>query len=186
MIRGFFFDLDGTLVDTHRANYEAYKLALADYNVAIDFEVFKTTIGMQANNFLPIIAPSLSEDSYGDIAVKKTQYYKNLVHLSTLNTTLFEFIKSVNEHYKTALVTTARKANAEAILQHHDLDKYFDITVTVEDVAVSKPHPDAYLLALQKLNLQASEVITFEDSKVGIDAAKSAGIAVIEIQEFAL
>ena len=50
MIKGFFFDLDGTLVDTHHANFEAYKRALQDFGVDISFDDFKKTIGMQAKS----------------------------------------------------------------------------------------------------------------------------------------
>lgn len=186
MIKGFFFDLDGTLVDTHQANYEAYKRALADANVDITFEEFKKYIGEQAKDFLPKLAPSLSEEGITEVATAKAGYYKELAHLSRLNETLYEFVRTMSKDYVTALVTTAKQKNAETILQHHNLKNYFNIIITAEDVENTKPSPEAYQLALRKSGLKNNEVITFEDSEVGRAAAEAAGIPVVMIRDFAV
>lgn len=186
MIRGFFFDLDGTLVDTHEANYEAYKRALADHGVDITFNDFKRTIGMQAKDFLPKLAPNLDKDAHEAIAHLKAGYYKDLIHLSTLNKALHGFMHSMSEHYTTALVTTAKHANAMAVLEYHEIKGYFDHIITANDVVKSKPAPDGYILALERTGLKASEVIAFEDSDVGRQAAEAAGISVVMVREFAV
>jgi beta-phosphoglucomutase-like phosphatase (HAD superfamily) len=80
MIRGFLFDLDGTLVDTHKANYEAYKRALADFGLDLTWERFKPSIGHQAKAFLPKLAPGLTEEQYAEIRERKAKYYLELMH----------------------------------------------------------------------------------------------------------
>src|SRR4051812_46163560 len=121
MIRGFLFDLDGTLVDTHRANFEAYKRALAHFGMDLTWERFKPSIGHQAKSFLPRIAPGLSDEQYAEIRDFKAQYYRDLVHLTEANLPLIEFMRTMAVHYPVALVTTARRPNATAILEHHNL-----------------------------------------------------------------
>jgi len=184
MIRGFFFDLDGTLVDTHRANYRAYKQALADFGFEIEWQDFQKSIGHQARTFLPWFAPGLSAASYGQIADKKKEYYRSEIAHTNLNIRLVKFMESMKPSHKIALVTTAKRENAEAVLKHHGLSEYFDIVITAEDVSQSKPNPECYKLALKRASLQPKEVVAFEDSSVGVVAAEKAGIAVIKIEGF--
>lgn len=184
MIKGFFFDLDGTLADTHAANFEAYRRALLDIHIAITFEDFKKTIGQQAQTFLPLLAPGLSKEEYAAIAARKATYYKNLVHLSVLNVHLLRLIHSLQSELTIALVTTAKRKNAEAVLRHHGIADIFDVIVTADDVETSKPSPECYHLALRTAGLKPSEVIAFEDSETGIKAAETAGIAVVVIRDF--
>lgn len=186
MIKGFFFDLDGTLVDTHGANFEAYRHALSDFGVELTFGAFKKSIGHQAKEFLPWFAPNLTAEQYEEVAQLKKRYYKDAAHISVLNEQLAQFISAIKPNHIVALVTTAKKENAETILRHHNLMALFDEIVTAEDVKVSKPSPDAYLIALEKTGLRADEVVAFEDSQPGIDAAKAASIAVIEVKDFQL
>ncbi len=184
MIRGFFFDLDGTLVDTHMANYEAYRRALEDYGVSISFEEFKKSIGHQAKTFLPWFAPGLADDDYEDMAQKKKEYYKEAVQQSVLNVSLVDFMKKIQPNNTIVLVTTAKKDNAMTVLKHHGLSEVFDFVITAEDVDKSKPHPECYEKALKKAKLKPEEVIAFEDSEPGIKAAESAGIAALLIKDF--
>lgn len=184
MIRGFFFDLDGTLVDTHNSNFEAYRRALLDFGVELTFDQFRKSIGHQAKVFLPWFAPGLESDDYERIAQKKKEYYKEAARLSIVNEQLVRFIASVKPDHAIALVTTAKRDNAQTILEHHKLGRLFDVVVTAEDVLASKPSPEAYLIALRKTGLGPKEVVAFEDSQPGLEAATAAGIAVIQVKDF--
>jgi beta-phosphoglucomutase len=176
MIKGFFFDMDGTLVDTHEANYVAYKKALADFNIAI---------GQQANDFLPQLAPTLNRDDYDSLAAKKAEYYKESLELSKANAELVRFLHMISQDHVTVLVTTARPANAQAVLDRHNLKDYFDHVITNDDVRNSKPAPDCYEVALKKSGLSPNEVIVFEDSATGVSSAQSAGInSIVLVKSF--
>ncbi len=184
MIKAFFFDLDGTLVDTHRANFEAYRRALDDFGVTLTFDEFKKSIGHQAKTFLPWFAPGLSNEELEKVACKKKEYYKEVVHLSVINQQLVDFLTYLKPNHTVVLVTTAKRENAETILKHHDLLSLFDHIITFEDVTESKPSPEAYRIALERSGLRPSEAIAFEDSRSGIMAASAAGIAVVEVKDF--
>jgi HAD superfamily hydrolase (TIGR01509 family) len=184
MIRGFLFDLDGTLVDTHKANFEAYKKAIENFGTTIAWENFRPTIGKTAKEFLPLLAPDLTVEQYEQVRKLKAEYYKDLLHLTAANKPLIEFMKTMAVHYPCALVTTAQPANAHAILQHHGLAEAFTVIVTAGDVEKHKPHPDGYHEALKRLKLRAEQTITFEDSETGRLAAEAAGIPVIMVRDF--
>lgn len=61
-------------------------------------------------------------------------------------------------------------------LKGHDLENYFDVVSTSEDVVKSKPDPGVYLFALKQLGLNAEEAIAIEDTENGIKSAKAAGL----------
>lgn len=185
-IKGFFFDLDGTLVDTHEANFRAYRQAIIEVvNIEPSSELrILIKKGESFSNFLPVILPGISEAEIKKISEVKKRHYPNQLHASRLNEYLSTFLGQMSEHYTTALVTTAREANARAVLKVHGLEKYFDFMIFGEDVLAAKPDPEAYLLALEKSGLSADEVLAFEDSQKGIDAAQGAGIKTIHIRNF--
>jgi beta-phosphoglucomutase len=186
IVKGFFFDLDGTLVDTHEANFRAYRQAVIDVIGTELGSELKARIkaGESSANFLPALILGLSETNMRKINEIKERHYPDQLHVSRLNEYLSVFLGQMSQHHTIALVTTAKSANARAVLRAHDLEEYFDFMVFGEDVAAMKPSPDAYLLALEKSGLAADEVLAFEDSQKGLDAARAAGIKTIHIRDF--
>jgi beta-phosphoglucomutase len=185
-IKGFFFDLDGTLVDTHRANYLAYKHAIENVTMrTLDQELeVMIRLGESSDVFLVKLLPGISNDDVLSINKLKKEVYPSYLGESRLNEYLANFLGQMSEHYVTALVTTAKKTNAMSVMKAHNLEKYFNFMIFGDDVVSMKPRPDAYLLALKKSNLEAGDVIAFEDSEKGIIAAEAAGIKTIHIRNF--
>lgn len=185
-IKGFFFDLDGTLVDTHESNFRAYKQAIMETTDVEPDSELKERIksGESSVDFLPRIVPDITSEQVDIINKRKKEVYPEHLYTSQLNDYLSNFLEQMSEHYVTVLVTTAKRYNAEAVLAAHDLGGYFNFAIFGEDVETMKPNPEAYLLALKKSGLGAEEVIAFEDSEKGIEAARAAGISTIHIRNF--
>lgn len=81
-----------------------------------------------------------------------------------------------------AIVTNASKATLNPFLTHTlgaDLRQYIDVIVSGEDVADKKPAPDIYLQACERLGCTPADCIALEDSAVGLQAARRAGVAVV-------
>ena len=184
-IKGFFFDLDGTLIDTEEANYQAYKQAINNVcGIKITKLQYRQTHGMVYSKFLPILIPNISLEEIEKISMKKKEIYRAQVHLTKPNIFLIEFLKRMADDYITVLVTTAKKDNAKIVLEKHKITELFDYMVFGDDVNNMKPNPEAYNIALKLCSLNEDEVIAFEDSSVGISAAHSAGISTIHIRSF--
>jgi len=185
MIKGFFFDLDGTLVNTYRADFQAYRDAILEVsNIIISEEMFSKTHGQDMIVKLRALAPGISGDEVHRIAEAKKKYYQKYVGSTKVNESLVQFIGSFAENTVIVLVTTAKRDNATKVLQEHNLEHYFTYMVFGDDVKNRKPHPEPYLKALELSGLSSHEVIVFEDTQSGIQSAEAAGLAVIHVKEF--
>lgn len=80
-----------------------------------------------------------------------------------------------------AIVTGAGPEGVAATLKHHGLAAWVSTVVTGEDVPRSKPAPDVYLLALQRLGLPASQCLAVEDTQHGVMAATAAGLRCLAV-----
>lgn len=185
VIKGFFFDLDGTLVNTYEADFLAYRDAIKEVaGINIEQADFARTHGQEMRQKLERLAPGIPEDQIAAIGASKKKHYPNYLHLTKPNAELVGFIKTLAEGHVTALVTTARQQNAMLVLEHHSLANHFREFVFGDEVDQAKPHPEAYLKALEKTKLQPHEAIAFEDSSTGIESAAAAGIQCIRIGSF--
>ncbi|MCU0566072.1 MAG: HAD family phosphatase [Oculatellaceae cyanobacterium Prado106] len=87
-----------------------------------------------------------------------------------------------------AIVSGALRSEIELVLERLNLSDQFSILVSGEDIPVSKPEPDGYLLAVKRLNeefpalqLTPADCLAIEDTFAGIEAAKRAGIQVVGV-----
>ena len=181
-IRGLFFDMDGTLVDSFMSNFEAYRLAIESVGRTIDLVTFAPTFGQRVDVFLPALFPDISTEDIELIKKEKTRVLPQFVHLARPNQPLINFIRSVRGHHTTVLVTTATLVNALVVLKALAIEDLFDYFVTGDIVSTAKPHPEAYLKALEVTGLKVDEVLAFEDSETGIASARAAGIMTLTIK----
>lgn len=181
-IRALLIDLDGTLVETSAINFASYAAALAEVGVNVERDHFDAVAqGRNWRQFLPTLLAGTSVEP-ASIARRKTEIYGGMVGRIAVNTPLVRLIESSRPTFKTALVTTASKANAGAILARHELQGLFDVVVNGDDVTRHKPDPEAYVLAARQLHVEPEACLVFEDSEIGIEAARRFGASVIRIQ----
>ena len=168
-------DLDGTLVDTSRVNYFAYKQAMKQYGYELDFDYFmKNCYGKHYLDFLPDITTK-EKTILNKIHDAKKNNYSAYIEKAILNKVMLDILQLAKLEYKIALVTTASRQNSFEILEHFQLSDFFDLVITREDVSHSKPDPEGYKKALQYFQVETSNAIIFEDSDSGLEAARRTG-----------
>lgn len=169
-------DLDGTLFDTKDVNYYAYKDAVTPYGYDIDYKYYCDFCnGRHYTDFLPQITTS-DQKTLTEMHNAKKSFYEKYLDKAVLNIQLVDIINSLkNIGYKTAVVTTASKQNCFQILEKFNIIDMFDLVLTREDFQNTKPDPEGFLKAMQHFNAKPQETIIFEDSDVGLQAAKLSG-----------
>jgi HAD superfamily hydrolase (TIGR01509 family) len=181
--KALFIDMDGTLVDSMPAMFDVYKEFLADYGFTGNKEEFATLVGPSVSEIVNILKEryQISGDTdyfvsrYNSIIAEK--YKEALLFPGTID--FLQFAKK--QGLLLALVTAAPKHLAEFVLAKHRIHHFFDCVLTGNDVEQAKPHPEIYLLALEKLNTKISRSFAIEDSVNGIISATEAGLRTLLI-----
>ena len=176
------FDLDGTLFDTSLVNYYSYKEALEKYNIKMSENLQKWD-GMSYKNFLPEIINNDSELIEKVHNMKIKLYEKNL-DKARVNNNLFSIIEKIRDDYYITVVTTASKRNTEQIIKYFNKQEMFDYIITKEDVVHVKPDSEGFEKMMQKFNIKSENTTIFEDSDVGVMAARKTGANVFIVDKF--
>ena len=182
-IRGFLFDLDGTLVDSERETAEAMARALwRGQGIAIepydrDFIIGRSWIAIYDS--LAARYPQLAWSRQETIA--QTAMLRDEV-FAELGVTVLPGARAAlgwTQGRPRALVTGSSRAEVTQVLPRIGPEAAFAVIVAAEDVTRSKPAPDGYQAAMAALGLRPDECLVIEDSVAGIAAGRSAGCLVV-------
>lgn len=182
------FDLDGTLFDTRTVNYKAYKYALDQYGVPLDFEEFASQFnGRLYKTYMPKLMGEVlgTDENIEDAHNLKIKKYPEFLGDAIKNESLFSMIDCMKEEFHIALVTTGATDNVYQILDYFDVRDKFELILTQNDVEKKKPNPEGFVKAMNHFGISNDNTIVFEDSDVGIEAAKSAGCVTYVVKGYA-
>lgn len=186
MIKAFITDFDGTLVDTFEANLLAYQEAFAKVGLTLTAEQYRECFGYRFERFMQAVGVTDVAQQQRIKEEKLLAYPKHFSHLRP-NTALIQLLRSMRAvGCKTAIASTARKENLLNAINHLGLADAFDIIYAGIDVKQGKPSPEIYIKTMEALGVAPSETLIFEDSEVGIKAAKASGAQymVVSPQQF--
>ena len=177
------FDLDGTLFDTSEVNYLSYKEALKPFGADLSRNFFmERCFGKHYADFIPLLVTDSAQIELVHDA--KKQIYNNYLGNARVNSHLFNLIHCMRATYYTALVTTASNKNTLDLLNHFNCADCFDLIITQEKIIRKKPDPEGFIKAMNHFGVDAEHTIIFEDSDVGILAAKMSGATVFTAEQF--
>ena len=186
MIRGFLFDLDGTLIDSERETAEAMARALLrGQGIAIeqydrDYIIGRSWVAIYDS--LKSRYPQLAWNRGETIA--RTAMLRDEV-FAELGITVLPGARTVlgwTRQQPRALVTGSSRVEVTQVLPLIGPEAAFEIIFAAEDVARSKPAPDGYRAAIAALGLVPHECVVLEDSVAGIAAGLAAGCHVVAVR----
>lgn len=186
MKRGAIFDMDGTLFDTEKLYQRAWLDVAAQFGVEKNFELPKaisgTNLGEESERIVRQFYPNIDAKAYIARVLEVVDMWR------TQRLELMAGVEEILAFFKSAGVAMAVASSApvaviEENLTRANLRGCFDVLIGGNLVTRSKPAPDIFLLAAEKLNLPASDCYIFEDSFNGIRAAAASGGVAIMIPD---
>jgi len=181
MIKAVIFDLDGVIVSTDDCHYRAWKKLADRENISFDREINERLRGVSRMESLEIILERATED-FSEEKKRKMAEWKNKRYVELLESITpddilpgvlewLDFLKK--RKMKTAIASSSR--NAKTILKRLEMENEFDSVVDGNDIENSKPHPEVFLKAAEKVGLHPDECLVVEDAEAGVAAATAAG-----------
>ena len=183
---GLIFDLDGTLADTMPAHYIAWVEVSTANGFVFTEELFYKLAGTPTFKIVAILNDMFDKN----MDPEETHEQKEHAFLKQIKTIkpIQSVMDVVRENYKKTpmSVGTGGVPDVAALtLQAIGAEQYFDIVVTARDVKNFKPAPDTFLVCAERMGVSPEKCEVFEDSELGLQAARTAGMIATDIRPFA-
>jgi beta-phosphoglucomutase family hydrolase len=180
--RAYLFDCDGTIADSMPLHYIAWKKALAEWNCTFDEKTFYSWGGIPTDEVVSLLNQQQGLGMSPErVASQKENYYFDLLPQLKGVPEVLEHIEAQHGRIPFAVVSGSTRESVTASLVSLKLLDRFDVLVCAGDYKKSKPDPEAFLLAAAKLGVPPENCLVFEDTDVGIQAAKAAGMASVKV-----
>lgn len=187
MVQAVIFDMDGLMLDTETL----YEKAWIEYGKKLGINITVNEVAaMRGQNAqkIKLYTESLFGKQFCFENARDFCYSyirkcsaENTIKVKTGLLELLDFLKENN--IKTALATSTEKRLAEEMLARLGLLKYFDVKTYGDMVKKSKPEPDIFILAANRLNCSVENCLVLEDSPTGVTAGFRAGCNVIMVPD---
>ncbi len=188
MIKAVIFDLDGVLVSTDEMHFKAWSRLAGEIGITTftkEDNVRQRGVSRMAS--LEIVleksSKSFTDKEKEELAARKNDYYCEMLKSLTPNDVLdgaLDFLKFLKKNNIKTAVGSASK-NAPIILERTGLTDYLDAISCGLDVTKSKPDPEVFLSAANKLGILPEYCMVVEDAHAGIMAAKNGGMYALAV-----
>ncbi len=181
------FDLDGVICFTDKYHYQAWKMLADRLGIYFDEKINNRQRGVSRMASLEIVLERASrtytQEEKEAFAEEKNNYYKELLKSMSLSDLTDEVKDTLLElrrrGYKLAIGSSSK--NTKFILGRIGLADFFDAISDGTDITRSKPDPQVFLIAAQKLGVDPADCAVVEDAKAGIEAAKAGGMTALAL-----
>ena len=191
MIKAIIFDLDGVIVSTDEYHFRAWRELARFLNLPFSRQDNTRQRGVSRMESLEVILKksdySYDEEEKQYLADKKnTLYQKLLTELSSdeILPGACEFAEAARAAgLKLAVGSSSR--NTPFILKKIGLDTYFDAVADGNDIERSKPDPQVFQIAAERVDRAPAECLVIEDAAAGVEAAIAGGMYALAVGEAA-
>lgn len=176
------FDMDGTIADSEKIAQRVTIDFFKSKGIIINKKEQKDVFGLNWKDLVSeILKRNGMEYSQTLKDTLKERYVRRMKKEVEAIPGAHDLLIYLKESLPLALATNSRMREVDIICSKLDFNKYFDLKLARDHVKNAKPDPEIYLKAADNFNVKPDECIVFEDSVVGIKAAKNAGMRCIAI-----
>jgi len=179
------WDLDGTLLDSEEYHWLSWRQTMASLGHPISREEFLATFGLRNDEILPRwLGAAATRDEINRVSLEKESLYRTLLREGSVVPLAgaSEWVRRLQrEGWLQAIASSAPRANVDVVLEVLGMASFFQAVVSAEDVTAGKPDPQVFLTAADRLEVAPQACVVVEDSPMGIEAARRAGMHCIGV-----
>ena len=180
--KAYLFDCDGTIANSMPLHYIAWQKALGEHGAEFPEDIFYQWGGMPAAEIIRTLAEQQGLNMpVEDVEHRKEQLYYELLPRLEAVPEVLEHIDLNHGRLPMAVVSGSTRESVTKSLELLRLLDKFDTLVCAGDYTRSKPDPEPFLVAAQRLNVAPADCLVFEDTEMGIQAATAAGMAAVKV-----
>ncbi|MDX1991192.1 MAG: HAD family hydrolase [bacterium] len=184
-ISAVILDMDGTLVDSNDAHAKAWEQAITEAGYTTTYDEIRRRMGMGGDNLLPdLLGITKDHPAYKPMSERRKQLFKDqyLPNLKPFPQVRDLLLRFKEDGMRLVIASSASDEELEHLLKLTQAEDLLESTTSASDAENSKPDPDIVNAALQKLELDADEVIMLGDTPYDIDSAGKIRVSVVALR----
>lgn len=185
MLKGAIFDHDGLMFDTEKVWQANWKLVADEMDITLPEEFKKEICGSSGQHMLDVIQKYYHVEDGTSIRdrVRQGVFDDEAKHLD-MKEGLLDILEMFKRHgIKMAVASSSQKEMIVRNLRNANVEDYFEVVVSGQEVEHGKPAPDIFLLAAERLGLDAKDCYVFEDAYNGVQAGAASKAKTIMIPD---
>lgn len=185
MLKGAIFDHDGLMFDTEKIWQANWNLVADEMNITLPEEFQKEICGSSGQHMLDVIQKYYHVEDGTSIRdrVRQGVFDDEAKHID-MKEGLLDILEMFQKHgVKMAVASSSQKEMIVRNLRKANVEDYFEVVVSGQEVEHGKPAPDIFLLAAERLGLDAKECYVFEDAYNGVQAGVASKAKTIMIPD---
>jgi HAD superfamily hydrolase (TIGR01509 family) len=182
--RGLIFDCDGTLADTMPLHYIAWCTMLDRHGIPFSEPRFYSFGGLPTSAIVRILSEETGivvDDVDAWLNEKEGFFLESLAEVRPISA-VYQIAHSHRERMPMAVASGGYRRVVEQTLSHLKVKDWFGAIVCAEDTDRHKPEPDVFLEAARRLKVAASDCVAFEDTDIGLEAIRRAGMVAVDVR----
>jgi beta-phosphoglucomutase family hydrolase len=183
--KGLIFDLDGTIANTMQNHFLSWRTAVSPYGIDFTSDLFKSLTGKPREATI-LKLNELFQTNMDPVVVGKIkgESFKKMVHETQEIKVVADIVRKYHNILPMSIGTGSTRNGAKKTLEVIDFQHFFDIVITADDILNPKPHPETFLKCAQLMRVEPKDCVVFEDGILGIQAAETAGMMVVDINKY--
>lgn len=183
---GLVFDCDGTLADTMPAHFVAWKTMLDRYGIPFPEDRFYALGGVPAHRIVDMLFKEQGKPQTPqrvlELAEEKEREFEHTLEATTCVEPVVAIARRYAGKMPMAVASGGYRHIVDRTLRVIGIRELFSVIVGQEDVTHPKPAPDPYLLAAERLGVDPKRCAAFEDTDLGLESARAAGMHAVDIR----
>lgn len=183
LLKGIVFDFDGVVVDSHPVHLRTWRKFLDSIGHTVtESELQFILEGRKREDILRFFLGELDPQQVAQYGQQKEQLFRDDAADVQTIVGLTDFLDDLTQaEMALAIASSASRTRVEFLLDHLNLNSYFQVVVTADEVIHGKPDPAVFLKASERLHIGPHELVAFEDAVSGVQAATAAGFTCVGI-----